>query len=152
VQGGERERHLPGCRAGPGGISPLAVLLSRPWKTAFHSKVSEIEESLNQLRENLRWPHFSGLLLGLGLCSYHVRELLACWLFFSLLFVSLALVILGGVLACYAGKYFIHWASTAARVTPVVALGSGELHLQVSQALESSNVILPAETRLPNSA
>src|ERR1700694_1790120 len=120
-------------------ISPFSS--STPRKTAFHSKLSEIEESLNQLREICRVAQFSGLLLVISLYSYHVRELLACWLFFSLLFVLLALVILGGVLACYAGKYFIHWASTAARATPAVALGSGELHLQASQALESSNVV-----------
>ncbi len=84
---------------------------------------------MSQLRESHRVSLFSGLLLGLSLYSYHVRELLVCWLFFSLLFVSLAVVILGGVLASYAGKYVIHWVSTAAGVTPLVALGSGELHL-----------------------
>ena len=56
-------------------------------------------------------PQFSGSLLGFGVYSYRVRELLVCCLFFSLLFVWLALVILGGVLACYVGKYAIHWAS-----------------------------------------
>ncbi len=94
------------------------------------SKLSEIEESLNQLRENHRVSQFSGLLLGLSLYSYHVRELLVCWLYFSLLFVSVVLVILGGVLACYAGKYAIDWVRTAAEATPVVALGSGDLHLK----------------------
>jgi hypothetical protein len=54
---------------------------------------------------------FSGLHRRFGLYSYHVRELLVCWLFFSPLFVLLALVILG-VLACYAGKYATHGAST----------------------------------------
>jgi hypothetical protein len=83
---------------------------------------------LNQSRKSLRVSQFSGLLLGLSLYSYQVRELLVCGLFFTLLFVSLALVILGGVLACYAGKYVIHRVSTAARVTPVVALGSVDLH------------------------
>jgi len=73
---------------------------------------------------------FSGLLLGLSLYSYYVRELLVCWLFFSLLFVSLALVILGSVLTCYAGKYVTVWARTATGVTPVVAIGSGKLHLK----------------------
>ncbi len=85
---------------------------------------------MKQLRENHRVSQFTGLLLGLSLYSYQVRELLVCWLFFSLLFVSLALVILGGVLTCYAGKYFTVWARTAAGVTPVVALGSGNLHLK----------------------
>jgi hypothetical protein len=85
---------------------------------------------VNQLRESHRVSQFSGLLLGLSLYSYHVRELLVCWLFFSLLFVSLALLILVGVLACYTGNYVIQWVNTAAGVTPVVALGAGELHLK----------------------
>lgn len=70
------------------------------------------------------------MLLGLGLYSYHVRELMVCWVFFSLLFVLLALVILGGVLACYAGKCVIEWASTTPRGTPVVVLGSDDLRLK----------------------
>ena len=68
--------------------------------------------------------------MGLSLYSYHVRELVVCWLFFSLLFVLLALVILGIVLACYAGKYATHWAHMAAPVTSVFALASAELHLK----------------------
>lgn len=85
---------------------------------------------MNQLRKSHRVSQFSGLLLGLSLYSYQVRELLVCGLFFTLLFVSLALVILGGVLAWYAGKYVTVWARTAAGVAPVVALGSGKLHLK----------------------
>ena len=88
------------------------------------------------LRENHRVFQFSGLLLGLGLYSYQVRELLICWLFFSLLFVSLAIVVLGGVLAAYAGKNVIQRASMAARVVTVVAVGSGELQLKSTQALD----------------
>lgn len=79
----------------------------------------------------------SGLFLGLGLYSYHVRELMVCWFFFSLLFVLLALLILGGVLAGYAGKCVIQRANMAARVLTVVAVGSGELQLKSTQALES---------------
>jgi hypothetical protein len=85
---------------------------------------------LNQLLENHRVSELSGLLLGLSLYSYHVRELLICWLFFCLLFVLLTLVLLGGVLGCHAGQYVIHWAGTAARVKPVMALSSVELHLK----------------------
>ena len=85
---------------------------------------------MNQLRKIRRVSQFSSLLLGLSLYSYHVRELVVCWLLFSLVFVSLALVVLGGVLACYGGEYVIQWASTAARVTPATALASGELHLK----------------------
>jgi hypothetical protein len=85
------------------------------------------EDALIQLRESHRRSQFSGLLVGLSLYSYHVRELLVCWLFFSLLFVVVALLILGGVLACYAGKYAAHWARMAAPASPVFVL-SGELH------------------------
>jgi hypothetical protein len=93
-------------------------------------KPIRIEDSLKQFRKNHRLSQFSGLLLGLSLYSYHVRELLVCWLFFSLVFVSLALVILGGVIACYAGKYAAHWVRTTASLTPVLASGSVELHLK----------------------
>ena len=56
-----------------------------------------------------------GLVVGLNLSSYHLQELLVCWLCFSMAFVSLALAILAFVLACYAGKYLIHCASAAVR-------------------------------------
>jgi len=84
---------------------------------------------VNSLRGIYRVSQFSGLLLGLSLYSYHVRELLVCWLFFCLLFVLLALVILGGVLAAHVGSQAIHWASTAVRVAPMVALDSDEIQL-----------------------
>jgi hypothetical protein len=56
-----------------------------------------------------------GLVVGLNLSSYHLQELLVCWLCFSIGLVSLALAILAVVLACYAGKYLIHCASAAVR-------------------------------------
>ena len=78
-----------------------------------------------------------GLVLGLGLYSYHMRELMACWFFFSLLFVLLALLILGGVLACYAGKCVIDWASKTPRVTPAVTLSTDDVRLKtISDGLE----------------
>jgi hypothetical protein len=54
-----------------------------------------IEESLSQLRAGHRVSQFAGMFLGLGLIlrSYYLRELLACWLFFSLLFGLLALIV-----------------------------------------------------------
>ena len=89
---------------------------------------------MKRLRENHRVSQLSGLFLGLSLYSYHVRELLVCWLFFSLLFVVLALLMLGGVLAYYAGKNAALWTLTAAPVTPVLALGSAELQLKAISA------------------
>ena len=72
-----------------------------------------------------------GSLLGLSLLSYHLRELLVCWLFFSLVFVSLALLILTGVLVCCAGGHAIAWACRAARVIWNVVLGAPEIPLKL---------------------
>jgi hypothetical protein len=94
-------------------ISPSHVFAF--WKKHFNSKLNKIEESLNLLRGSYRVSQFSGLLLGVSLHSYHVRELLACWLYFCFLFALLALVISGGVRAGYAGKYAFPWASTIAQ-------------------------------------
>jgi hypothetical protein len=55
--------------------------------------------------------------------SYHLREVLLCWLFFSLAFVSMALVVLTGVLVCHAGGHAIAWGCKAARVMSNIVLG-----------------------------
>ncbi len=77
---------------------------------------------MHQFRESHYVSQCSGLLLGLSLSSYFIRELLVCWLFFSLLFVCVALLLLSGVLAVQAGEYLTVWARTLARMTPVLAL------------------------------
>jgi hypothetical protein len=82
---------------------------------------------------------FLGVPVGLGLYSYRLRELLVCWLFFIILFVVLALFILGAVLAWYACKRATHWARTTEPVTPVFALASAEIHLETSPVPESSS-------------
>jgi hypothetical protein len=81
-------------------------------------------------RKNTILLRILGLLLALSLYSYHAQELLVCWLFFSLAFASLVLVILGAVVVWYAGNHVIHWASMATRATPTVVLGPAELHLK----------------------
>jgi hypothetical protein len=129
------------------GLGPVVSLLSpfpsaRPWKIAFQAK--QIEESLNHLRESHRVSQFSGLLLGLSLSSYRVRELAVCLVFFTLLFASLAL---GAALAYYAGKYVIRWVNAAPGVTPVVASKTGTLtatKLQQGQILLDNKVAIPA--------
>lgn len=123
---------MAGVLGGPDGINSLAVFPSTPWKTAFHFIVREIEESLSQLRATHRVSQLAGMFLGLGLIlrSYHMRELLACWLFFSLVFVLLALIVFGSVLAFCAGNRVIRWARTAARVTPLVDFSPGELRMK----------------------
>jgi len=64
-------------------LSPL--FLFRAFYSAVQSQLNHIEESLQRLRDYQRVSLFSGIFLGLCLYSYHVRELLACWLFFCLL-------------------------------------------------------------------
>jgi hypothetical protein len=88
------------------------------------------EGSVLQLRESHRVSQFSGLLPGLSLYSYRVRELAACLLFFTLFFAVLARLILGGVLAYYAAIYASHWARTRVPATATLALASAEVHLE----------------------
>jgi hypothetical protein len=85
---------------------------------------------VRQVRESHRVSQFSGLLLGLSLYSYRVRELVACWLFFIILFVVLALLILGAVLAWYAGIYAAHWTRTTTPATPMLALAPAQVHVE----------------------
>ncbi len=77
-----------------------------------------------QLRESHRVSQLFGLVLGLSLYFYRVREILACWLFFSILFVVLALLVLGAALAWYAGKWATDWPRTAMPLTPVTVVAS----------------------------
>ena len=86
-----------------------------------------------QLRESHRVSQLFGLVLGLSLYSYRVQELLVCWLFFIILFVALALLVIGAVLAWYAGKWATDWARTTVPLTPlpltpVPVLASAEIH------------------------
>jgi hypothetical protein len=95
--------------------------------------VREIGESLSQLRASHQVWQFAGMFLGLGrilMRSYYIRELLACWLFFSLVFGLLALIVFGSVLALCAGKRIAHWARTAAQVRPIVDFSPGELRVK----------------------
>lgn len=103
---------------------------SEPWKTGIRRKLNGIEGAVLQLRESHRVSRLFGLVLGLSLYSYRVQELVVCWLFFIILFVVLALLVLGAVLAWYAGIYAAHWARTTAPVTPVLALAPAEVHLE----------------------
>jgi len=85
---------------------------------------------------------FSALLLGIIRYSYRFRELLVCWLFFCSLFAVLALMLLGAVLACYAGRYFVGWLRVANTVIPELAVGLAEL----PQAPNPAQRILVAES------
>ena len=85
--------------------------------------------ALRSVQKSYQVIGYSGLVMGLGLCSYPVRELLVCWLFFSLPFVMMGLLVLGVVIACDAGLYIIQWAGSAARVLPVTVV-VGEVKLK----------------------
>jgi hypothetical protein len=67
-----------------------------------------------------------GLLLGLSLFSYHLREILVCYLAFTVLFACVMLVILVGELGVYAGECVSGWVDLATVKTPVLALVSSE--------------------------
>ena len=120
---------LPGCRAGP------AVSLSSQFSKARTRRssvpiTSEIGEFVIQLKESLWALPVGGLLLGLSLYSYHVRELAVCWLYFSVLFVCMMLLILIGELGVYAGECVAVWARSAAEMTPVLEFVAVELPLE----------------------
>ena len=85
---------------------------------------------MNPLQASRRVSQFSPLLLGFSLYSYHVRELLVCWLFFSAVFVSLGVVMAGGVLLAYAEKYVFDWASSKAQVAFVLVLSPVEIQVK----------------------
>ena len=65
---------------------------------------------------------FLVLLLWLIRSSYLAKELLVCWLLFCSLFALLAVLFLGSVLACYAGRHLLNWMSVAKTVIPELAV------------------------------
>jgi hypothetical protein len=127
---GRRERALLAGRADrtPSSFSP--VCSSRSWEP-LPLWLIEIEKSMNPLRSVRSVSQFSALLLLVSRYSYHVRELLVCWLLFTAVFAALAVLVLTGALACHAGKYAIHWVSATAPVAPVAGLGPDEACLKM---------------------
>jgi hypothetical protein len=65
---------------------------------------------VNPLPEGRSVLHLCGLILGLSLFSYYVRELLVCWLFFMLTFTSIAVLVGASLLVYHAGRSVVHWA------------------------------------------
>jgi len=68
------------------------------------------------------------MIVGLGLYSYYVRELLASLLLFSLVFFSLGLVVLSVLIAWCASKQVALWSRPASRTAIAMAL-AGEADL-----------------------
>lgn len=64
-------------------------------------------------------------IVGLGLYSYYVRELVASLLLFSAVFWGMAFIVLGGVLAWYTSKQIAVWSSRMARGVVALPLGGG---------------------------
>ena len=67
------------------------------------------------------------LLMGLVHFSYRAKELLVCWLLFCSFLAVLALILLGAVLAAFAGRYFLKWLGLAKLVIPELAARFTEL-------------------------
>ena len=84
-----------------------------------------------EFKENLRVLPVGALLLGLSWYSYHVRELLVCWLYFSMLFVCIVLVVLFGELGVHAGPCAAVWARSTTGITTVLALASAKPSLKI---------------------
>lgn len=80
-----------------------------------------------QFKKSVRVLPVGALLLGLTLYSYHLRELLVCWLFFSVLFVCMMLVFLMGELGVSAGERVTVWVRSAAETTPASELTAIDL-------------------------
>jgi|HubBroStandDraft_6_1064221.scaffolds.fasta_scaffold677875_2 hypothetical protein len=97
-------------------------------------KLNRIEGSVRHLRESHRVSQFSGLALGLSLYSYRVRELVSSWLLFIVIFVVLALLILGVVLAWYAVIRLSHWIRTTTPGATVLVLASPGVPLEALSA------------------
>jgi hypothetical protein len=129
-------------------VSLLSPLLSfRAFHRDIRYHLNQIEEPLHRLRDFERVSIFSAVFLGVCIYSYHVRELLACWFFFCLLFALLALLILGGLLASYAAKYVMDWTKAGRPAGLVVGAGPVKLQ-QLTDTLENSTALLSAEIGL----
>jgi hypothetical protein len=72
-----------------------------------------------------------GLLLGLGLFSYHLREILVCYLIFTVLFACIMLLIFIGELGVYAGECVSVWVDLTTVKTPVLVLVSSEPSMKI---------------------
>ena len=140
---------------GSGGIRHLAVLL------VFRNGIDSVLQAmiqkafLRRLLPGFYLLQFSTLLLCVARYSYRVKELLVCWLFFCSLFALLALMFLGAVLVCYAGKYVVAWTNAVHTVIPELAVCLVELPLDVISApriLVTGTLALSADPYTPVTA
>jgi hypothetical protein len=72
-----------------------SLRVERRPESIFRVARTELEDILSLINKNHRIFECSILLIGVSLFFCQVRELLICWLFFSVPFVLLALLLLG---------------------------------------------------------
>jgi hypothetical protein len=93
--------------------------------TAFRLKIDKPGDSLGKLKALEYTCGLGVMIVGLGLYSYYVRELLASLLLFSVAFFSMSLVILSVFLAWCASKQVALWSQPTSRNAIALALVEG---------------------------
>lgn len=140
---GRRDRAILNGLGGSNGICHLAVFSIFATGSGLPTQAMITKHISRQLGEGLLVLSFTGLLLGLGLYSYHVRELLVCWIFLGLVLAVPALAALGILLACFAGQYLISRIRSAATVAPEFVVYPSGLHPEVILAARILVVVNP---------
>ncbi len=128
---GRRGRTILTALGGSGNICLLVVLsiFAKILGTVIQATMQK--DIVHLLRRRARVLQFSALLLGLTLYSYSVRDLLVCWLFFCLFFAALVSLLLGALLACYAGKQLTERVFAMAWGTPKLPLKPATVHQEI---------------------
>jgi hypothetical protein len=93
--------------------------------TAFRCTVDKTGDSLRKLKALDYTCGLGVVIVGLGLYSYYVRELLASLFLFSAVFFSMGLVALSVFLAWCASKQVALWSRSASRNVVALALEGG---------------------------
>jgi hypothetical protein len=73
------------------------------------------------------------MIVGLGLYSFYVRELLASLFLFSAIFFSFGLIVLGVFLSWRASKRVALWSRSASRSVVALALAGGAALLAIGE-------------------
>src|SRR5437660_12163607 len=105
--------------------------------TAFRCTVDKSGDALGKLKAMEYTCGLGLMIVGLGLYSYYVRELLASLFLFSVVFFSMSLVVLSVFLAWCASKQVALWSRLASRNAIALAL-AGEADLLAIGAKEKT--------------
>jgi len=132
---GKTERYRTAL-GGASGICHLAVLLVFICRFALvlHSMIHK--DLFRRFLVGFYVVAFSALLFGLTRYSYRAKELLVCWLLLCSFFAVVALILLGAVLAWYAGRYLVKWVSVAKTIISELAVRFVELPQEAISGLE----------------